>query len=138
MMRISAISGGTVCVALLTVSLAKPTAAQVDSRAAHSDVQRNPQAARVERLRKAMSDANTLELLAAQLYVEIGKSRPDTLSVTVTQRTEEIENWRAKSEPNPSNTAIFELRTKVFHCQFGLGTRGLPLTQGPRINDLES
>jgi hypothetical protein len=87
-----------------------PTAAQLDSPAATAAVQRNLQAARVERLRKAMSDANTLEFLAAQLKTEIAKSRPDTVSVTVTKRAQEIKNWRGKSEPSPSNTVIFEMR----------------------------
>jgi hypothetical protein len=52
-----------------------------------------------------MSDAKTLESLAAQLYVEIGKSRPDTVSVTVPKRAEEIEKLarkiRTESEQNP-------------------------------------
>jgi hypothetical protein len=64
MMRICAIYA----LALLTVPL--KTSAQPDSPAANAATQRNLQAARVERLRKAMSDAKTLEFLAAQLYVE--------------------------------------------------------------------
>lgn len=95
-MRISAICGGLACLALLMVLLAVPTAAQVDSPAANAATLRNLQAARVERLRKAMSDANTLEFLAAQLKTEIAKSRPDTVSVTVTKRAEEIEKLARK------------------------------------------
>jgi hypothetical protein len=94
MMRICAIYAGVACLALLTVPL--KTSAQPDSPAANAATQRNLQAARVERLRKAMSDAKTLEFLAAQLYVEIGKSRPDTVSVTVTKRAEEIEKLARK------------------------------------------
>jgi hypothetical protein len=94
MMRISAICAGVACLALLTAPL--KTAAQPDSPAANAATQRNLQAARVERLRKAMSDANTLEFLAAQLKVEIAKSRPDTISVTVTKRAEEIEKLAKK------------------------------------------
>jgi ATP-dependent helicase/DNAse subunit B len=88
--------GGFACFALLMVLPAVPTAAQLDSPAANAAVQRNLQAARVERLRKAMSDANTLEFLAAQLKTEIAKSRPDTVSVTVTKRAEEIEKLARK------------------------------------------
>ena len=95
-MKISAMCGGITCVAFLTVSLAMPTAAQLDSPAATAATQRSLQAARVERLRKAMADANTLEFLAAQLKVEIAKSRPDTISVTVTKRAEEIEKLAKK------------------------------------------
>jgi len=95
-----AICAGVACLALLTIPL--KTAAQLDSPAADAAVQRNVQAARVERLRKAMSDANTLEFLAAQLKTEIAKSRPDTVSVTVIKRAEEIEKLahkiRAESE----------------------------------------
>ena len=95
-MKISAMGGGITCFVFLTVSLAMPTAAQLDSPTSNAATQRNLQAARVERLRKAMSDANTLELLAAQLKVEIAKSRPDTISVTVTKRAEEIEKLAKK------------------------------------------
>lgn len=94
MIRISAICGGVACLALLTVPL--EAAAQPDSPAANAATQRNLQAARVERLRTAMSEAKTLEFLAGQLYVEIGKSRPDTVSVTVTKRAEEIEKLARK------------------------------------------
>ena len=102
MTRISAICAGVAGLALLTVPL--KAAAQLHSPAANAAVQRNLQAARVERLRKAMSDADTLEFLAAQLYTEIAKSRPDTVSVTVTKRAEEIEKLarkiRTESEQN--------------------------------------
>ena len=102
MMRISPICAGVACLALLTVPL--KAAAQLDSPAANAAVQRNLQAARVERLRKAMSDANTLEFLAGQLYTEIAKSRPDVVSVTVTKRAAEIEKLarkiRTESEQN--------------------------------------
>jgi hypothetical protein len=51
-----------------------------------------------------MSDANTLEFLAGQLYTEIAKSRPDVVSVTVTKRAAEIEKLarkiRTESEQN--------------------------------------
>jgi len=91
---------GVACLALLTIPL--KTAAQLDSPAANAAVQRNVQAAWVERLRKAMSDANTLEFLAAQLKTEIAKSRQYTVSVTVIKRAEEIEKLahkiRAESE----------------------------------------
>jgi hypothetical protein len=103
MIRISAICGGVACLALLTVPL--EAASQPNSPAANAATQRNLQAARLERLRKAMSDAKTLEFLAGQLYVEIAKSRPDTVSVTVTKRAEEIEKLARKirtgSEQNP-------------------------------------
>ena len=90
------IGGGVVCLALLMVSLTKQAAAQPSSPAANAAIQKNLQAARVERLRKAMSDADTLEILAAQLRVEIAKSGPDTISVTVTKRAQEIEKLARK------------------------------------------
>lgn len=93
-MNLSAICAGVACLALLTIPL--KTAAQLDSPAANAAIQRNMQAARAERLRKAMADANTLEFLAAQLKTEIAKSRPDTVSVTVTKRAEEIEKLARK------------------------------------------
>jgi ATP-dependent helicase/DNAse subunit B len=95
-MKISAMCGGIVCVALLTVSLATPTAAQPDSPAANAATLKNLQAARVERLRKAMSDANTLEFLVAQLKTEIAKSKPDTISIPISKRAEEIEKLARK------------------------------------------
>jgi ATP-dependent helicase/DNAse subunit B len=102
MMNLSAICVGVACLALLTVPL--ETAAQLDSPAAAAALQRNVQAARVERLRKAMSDANTLEFLAAQLKAELAKSRPDTVSLSVAKRAEEIEKLarkiRTESEQN--------------------------------------
>ena len=90
------ICGGVACLALLMVSLTKQAAAQPSSPAANAVIQKDLQAARVERLRKAMSDANTLELLVAQLKVEIAKSRPDTISISVTKRAEEIEKLARK------------------------------------------
>jgi hypothetical protein len=90
------IGGGIACLALLIVSLAKQAAAQPDSPAANAATLKNLQAARVERLRKAMSDANTLEFLAAQLKTEIAKSRPDTISINVSKRAEEIEKLAHK------------------------------------------
>ena len=92
-MNHSAICVGVACLALLTVPL--KTAAQIDSPAANAAVQKNLQAARAERLRKAMSDANTLEFLAAQLKTEIAKFR-DTVSVTVNKRAGEIEKLAHK------------------------------------------
>jgi hypothetical protein len=90
------ICGGIVCVALLMVSQTKQAAAQPDSPAARAATQQNVQAARVDRLRKAMSDANTLEFLAAQLKTEVAKSSLDTISVNVTKRAEEIEKLARK------------------------------------------
>jgi hypothetical protein len=90
------IGGGVACLALLMVSMTKQAVAQLDSPAAITATQKNLQAARVERLRKAMSDANTLEFLAAQLKTEIAKSKPDTISINVTKRAEEIEKLAHK------------------------------------------
>ena len=123
-MNLSAICAGFACLALLTIPL--KTAAQLDSPAANAAIQRNVQAARAERVRKAMFDDNTLEFLAAQLKTEIARSRPDTVSVTVTKRAEEIENWRAKSEPSPSKTAIFEQRKSVFWIRLCHRIKGDP------------
>jgi len=90
------VSGGVACLALLMVSLTKQATTQPNSPAANVATQKNLQSARVERLRKAMSDANTLEFLAAQLRVEIAKSKPDTISINVTKRAEEIEKLAHK------------------------------------------
>jgi ATP-dependent helicase/DNAse subunit B len=90
------IGSGVACLALLMISLTNQTAAQLDSPAATAATQKNLQAARVERLRKAMSDANTLEFLAAQLKTEIAKSKPDTVSINVSRRAEEIEKLARK------------------------------------------
>jgi uncharacterized protein (DUF2344 family) len=95
-MKKLSICGGVACLALLMVSLTKQASAQPNSQAANAAIQKDLQAARVERLRKAMSDANTLEFLAAQLRVEIAKSRPDTISITVTKKAEEIEKLAHK------------------------------------------
>ena len=88
--------GGIACLALLMTSLTKQAAAQPSSPEANAAIQKNLQAARVERLRKAMSDADTLEVLAAQLKIEIATSKPDTISITVTKRTQEIEKLARK------------------------------------------
>jgi hypothetical protein len=108
-MNHSAICVGVACLALLTVPL--KTAAQIDSPAANAAVQKNLQAARAERLRKAMSDANTLEFLAAQLKTEIAKFRPDTVSVTVTKRAEEIEKLAHKIRTESEQYRTIEMRT---------------------------
>jgi hypothetical protein len=106
-MRISGMCGGFACLALLMVLPAVPTSAQPDSPAANAAVQKNLQAARVERLRKAMSDANTLEFLAAQLKTEIAKSKPDTVSVTITKRAEEIEKLARKIKTESAQYRYF-------------------------------
>jgi ATP-dependent helicase/DNAse subunit B len=99
--------GGFACLALLMVLPALPTAAQPDSPAANAATLKNLQAARVERLRKAMSDANTLEFLAAQLKTEIAKSKPDTVSVTITKRAEEIEKLARKIRTESDQNRYF-------------------------------
>jgi hypothetical protein len=95
LMNLSAVCAGVACLTLLTIPL--ETTAQLDSPAANAAIQRNVQAARVERLRKVMSDANTLEFLAAQLKIEIAQSRPDKWAEEIEKLARKI---KTESEPN--------------------------------------
>jgi hypothetical protein len=74
-----------------------PAAAQFDSPTTTNVIGRDLQAARVERHRKAIADADRVQLLAAQVRMELNKSTSaDTVSVTVIKRTEEIEKLARK------------------------------------------
>ena len=96
-MKTSTLCCGVTGITLLMVSLATQTIAQLDSPATANVIQRDLLAARAERHRKAIADADRVQLLAAQVKEELAKqSSTDALSVTVIKRTEEIEKLARK------------------------------------------
>jgi type VI protein secretion system component VasF len=95
-MKISAWCSGVAWLALLTVAVAMETAAQPDSPAATVAIQRSLQAARIERHRNAILDAEHLQFLAAQLRDELAKSSPESISATAIKRSQEIEKLSRK------------------------------------------
>ena len=96
-MKTSTLCCGVTGITLLMVSLATQTIAQLDSPATANVIQRDLLAARAERHRKAIADADRVQLVAAQVKEELAKqSSTDALSVTVIKRTEEIEKLARK------------------------------------------
>jgi hypothetical protein len=90
-MRISATYFAFASLVLLIVPPAASRAAQPDSPAAEKSIQKNLQAQRVDLHRKAIADADRLQVLATQLKDEMHRSGAGTLPVNVVKRTQEIE-----------------------------------------------
>jgi hypothetical protein len=95
-MRISAMYFVSVCLMLLIASPVASSAVQPDSPAAVRSIQKNLQAQRIDLHRKAVADADQLQLLATQLKNEMDKSSPGTLPADVVKRTQEIEKLARK------------------------------------------
>jgi hypothetical protein len=93
-MKITAMFLAFACLVSLTAPSA--TAAQPDSPAAQRSIEKNVQAQHIDIHRKAVADANHLQLLATQLKDEMGRSTPDTLPADVIKRTMEIEKLARK------------------------------------------